>query len=380
MKYQFSHNSRKRSNFILVIVYVMIFFAVEIFAARVKDIANVGGNSEVQVIGYGLVVGLNQTGDNIQANSYTNQSVVNMLKRFGLTLNSQNVRMRNVAAVMVTANVPNFIKSGGKVDVVVSSMGDANSLQGGTLLLTPLLTSDGRIVGKAQGPVTVGGYDYRSLGSQVSKNFVTSGRVPNGLILSRDIGGELALDQKLRISLKDPDFTAISDLTTLINDNDEIGLEASALDASTVEIALTGDENSTEIMSIISRIENLDLQVEPEARVVINERTGTIVIGGNVRILPTVISHGGLEIAIQRQVLVPQPAPFTILPPRIAQSADIEVEEEITTASPLDLDETASVDDIANALNLLDIKPRDLIAIFQALKESGMLQGELIIQ
>jgi flagellar P-ring protein precursor FlgI len=353
---------------------------VEAFSARVKDIANVGGNSEVQVIGYGLVVGLNQTGDNIQANSYTNQSVINMLKRFGLTLNSQNVRMRNVAAVMVTATVPNFVKSGGKTDVVVSSMGDANSLQGGTLLLTPLLTQDGRIVGNAQGPVTVGGYDYRSLGSQVSKNFVTSGRVPNGLILSRDIGGELTQDEKIRISLKDPDFTAVTDLASLINNDNNIGLEAEAIDASTVELALAGGESSTEIMTIISQVENLNLDIQPEARVIINERTGTIVIGGNVTILPAVISHGGLEIAIQRQVLVPQPAPFTILPPRIAQSADIEVEEEINTANPIDVDETATVEDISNALNLLEIKPRDLIAIFQALKESGSLQAELIIQ
>jgi flagellar P-ring protein precursor FlgI len=325
------------------------------------------------------VVGLNQTGDN-QLTSYTNQSVINMLKRFGLTTEQRNNRMRNVAAVMVTATIPTFSKVGQKIDVTVSSMGDATSLQGGTLLLTPLATSNGEIIGNAQGPLTVGGYDYRTLGSQVSKNFVTSGRVPNGLILNSEISGELINGQTIRISLRESDFTTVTRMSNQINSLPILNGNVNAIDGTTVEINVPQGLNSGELMALISQVENLDVQVEPQAKVVINERTGTIVVGGNVQILPAVISHGGLEINIQRQVVVPQPAPFTILPPRIAETATIDAKEEIIPAAPLEVAEGTTVDDIANALNLLEVKPRDLIAIFQALKEAGVLQGELIIQ
>lgn len=361
------------------ILILIVFAASELFAVRIKDISNVEGVTGVQVIGYGLVVGLNQTGDN-QLTSYTNQSVINMLKRFGLTTEQRNNRMRNVAAVMVTATIPTFTKIGQKIDVTVSSMGDATSLQGGTLLLTPLTTSTGEIIGNAQGPLTVGGYDYRTLGSQVSKNFVTSGRVPNGLILSNEVSGELIDGQTIRISLRESDFTTITRMSNQINTIPALNGNVNALDGSTVEIGVPQGLSSGALMALISQIENLDVLVEPQARVVINERTGTIVVGGNVEILPAVISHGGLEINIQRQVVVPQPAPFTILPPRIAETATIDAKEEIIPAAPLEIAQGTTVDDIANALNLLEVKPRDLIAIFQALKEAGVLQGELIIQ
>jgi len=259
-------------------------------------------------------------------------------------------------------------------------MGDATSLQGGTLLLTPLATSNGGIIGNAQGPLTVGGYDYRTLGSQVSKNFVTSGRVPNGLILNSEISGELINGQTIRISLRESDFTTITRMSNQINSLPILNGNVNAIDGTTVEINVPQGLNSGELMALISQVENLDVQVEPQAKVVINERTGTIVVGGNVQILPAVISHGGLEINIQRQVVVPQPAPFTILPPRIAETATIDAKEEIIPAAPLEVAEGTTVDDIANALNLLEVKPRDLIAIFQALKEAGVLQGELIIQ
>lgn len=363
----------------LLIIFIILFTANSLFAVRIKDISAVEGVSGVQVIGYGLVVGLNQTGDN-QLTSYTNQSVINMLKRFGLTTEQRNNRMRNVAAVMVTATIPTFSKVGQKIDVTVSSMGDATSLQGGTLLLTPLATSNGEIIGNAQGPLTVGGYDYRTLGSQVSKNFVTSGRVPNGLILNSEISGELINGQTIRISLRESDFTTVTRMSNQINSLPILNGNVNAIDGTTVEINVPQGLNSGELMALISQVENLDVQVEPQAKVVINERTGTIVVGGNVQILPAVISHGGLEINIQRQVVVPQPAPFTILPPRIAETATIDAKEEIIPAAPLEVAEGTTVDDIANALNLLEVKPRDLIAIFQALKEAGVLQGELIIQ
>ena len=369
---------RKIIRYLMFLFVLSSIMAVEAFSTRIKDIANIEGASGTQVIGYGLVVGLNQTGDN-QLTSYTNQSVINMLKRFGLTTDSRNIRMRNVAAVMITATIPPFTKSGAKVDVNVASMGDATSLQGGSLLMTPLSDANGKIIGFAQGPITVGGYDFRSLGSQVSKNFVTSGRVPNGLIIETDFDKEISQNDILKISLRDPDFTTITRMSEQISTLDQLAGAANAIDAATVEIQLPAGLSKGEQMALISQIENLDITVDPQARVVINERTGTVVVGGNVEILPAVVSHGGLEISIQRQVVVPQPAPFTILPPRIAETAEIEASEEMNPATPIEVVDT-TVDDMANALNLLQVKPRDMIAIFQALKQAGALQGELIVQ
>ncbi len=355
---------------------MLVFSFISASAARLKDIATIEGVSGVQLIGYGLVVGLNQTGDN-QLTSYTNQSVLNMLKRFGLTTPGRNTRMRNVAAVMVTATVPTFLKPGSKADVTVSSLGDASSLQGGVLLMTPMSTKSGVIVGFAQGGLSVGGYDFRSLGSKVGRNFVTTGRVPNGLILEDSLSGNYITNNQIRVVLADPDFSTINTIANSINGIGG-GLEAIPLDAATVQVTLPGADQ-TENINLISQIESLNVKKDPVARVVINERTGTIVVGGKVELLPAVIAHGGLDIFIQKQVIVPQPAPFTILPPRPVETATIQAEEEINKSVPFEVT-GATVTDIADALNLLKVKPRDLIAIFQALKEAGALQGELIIQ
>lgn len=347
-------------------------------AARIKDIANIEGVSGVQVIGYGLVVGLNQTGDNRMV-SYTNQSVINMLKRFGLTIDRRNNGTRNIAAVMVTATVPAFMKKGSQIDVVVSAMGDATSLQGGTLLMTPLSRADGSIVGNAQGPLSVGGYDVRAFGSRISKNFVTSGRVPNGLILQKEVEQSLTDASSMRVILRNPDFTVANAVMTAINASTDLDGKATLEDGATIKIDLSGFSDRNEQLMKIAQIEALNVNLEATAKVVINERTGTIVIGGNVELLPSVIAHGGLDITIQRQVIVPQPAPFTIFPPRYAETAIIESEEELNQARALEV-QNPTVAGIAESLNLLQVKPRDLIAIFQALKEAGSLQGELIIQ
>lgn len=346
--------------------------------ARIKDIASIQGASGVQVIGYGLVTGLNQTGDN-QQSSFTVQSVINMLKRFGLTPPANNPRTRNVAAVMVTATVPAFMKTGAKVDVQVSSIGDATSLQGGILLMTPLSLSNGEIVGLAQGAVSIGGYDISSLGSRVGKNVSTSGRVPNGLILERNIESNFIENNLIRISLREPDFTTANRIAQAINGSAGLANTATAIDAGTVQVQLPAGTTLAQQINFISQIEALNVVSDPIARVVINERTGTVVVGGNVQLLPSVVAHGGLEIQIQKQVLVPQPAPFTIRPPQIAETAEINTNEEVTTAKALNV-QGATVQNIADALNLLQVKPRDLIAIFQALKDAGALQGELIIQ
>lgn len=373
-----SKNDMKRK-ISATLVLLIIFSAQAAFSARVKDIATVEGVSGTQVIGYGLISGLNQTGDN-QLTSFTVQSVSNMLKRFGLTIPSTNPRMKNVAAVMVTATIPTFLRAGSKVDVQVSSIGDASSLQGGILLLTPLTTASGEVVGMAQGGLSVGGYDYRALGSRIGRNFVTSGRVPNGLILEKDFNKELVQNQQIRILLRDPDFTTSNRIAAAINGLSGMNNAASPIDAGTVQVTLPQGQNQSQVMQIISQIESLNVQSDPVARVVINERTGTVVVGGNVQLLPAVIAHSGLEISIQKQVIIPQPAPFTIYPPQPAQEiANLATKEDINPATALTL-QGPTVQDMAQALNLLQVKPRDLISIFQALKESGSLQGELIIQ
>lgn len=362
----------------------LLFTITNLYSARIKDIATIEGVSGIQVIGYGLVSGLNQTGDN-QLTSFTVQSVSNMLKRFGLTMPQNNPRMRNVAAVMVTTTIPTFSKPGAKIDVQVSSIGDATSLQGGILLMTPLSTATGDIVGMAQGALSVGGFDYRSLGSRLGRNFVTSGRVPNGLILNNEsaqfLKSELITSgNKIRISLRDPDITTSVNIAEAINKLADMTDKAVPIDAGTVEVELPANLSPMQLMKKISDIESdNNVQADPVARVVINERTGTVVVGGKVELLPAVISHGGLEISIQRQVIVPQPAPFSVYPPRAEETATINVEEEINPARVINV-ESATVQDMANSLNLLQVKPRDLIAIFQALKEAGSLMGELIIQ
>lgn len=361
----------------LFITFISLF----LLSARVKDIAKVEGQTVVQAIGYGLVSGLNNTGDN-QLSTHTVQSVINMLKRFGLTVPQMNPRIRNVAAVMVTAIIPTFSKKGNKIDVTVSSIGDATSLQGGVLLLTPLSLSDGTIVGFAQGPLSLGGYEFSALGSRVAKNFVTSGRVPNGLVLEQDIAGKFIENQQIKISLLEPDFTTSVRIAETINRLPRLANSAIPIDAGTVQVKLPDGISQSEVMNLISQIELAQVTKDAPARVVINERTGTIVVGGDVQINPVVIAHGGLEISIQKEIVFP-PQPIIALYLNRGYTLDsivkIIVKEQMNPAVAIDL-RAPTVQDIANALNLLNVTPRDLISIFQSLKESGAISAELIIQ
>lgn len=365
---------------IFSLLIISILMSLNLFSARLKDVAMIEGSGDVQVIGYGLVTGLNNSGDNQQA-TYTVQSVSNMLKRFGLTIPATSPRMRNVAAVMITANVPAFMKKGTKADVTVSSIGDANSLQGGVLLMTPISTADGTIIGIAQGPLAVGGFDAQAYGSRITRNTATTGRIPNGLILETDINSQFITNNQIRISLNEPDFTTATRVSQAINGLAGLNGTAQALDAGTIQVQLPAGLNQEQAMQRIAQIEAVNIITDPVARIVINERTGTVVVGGNVELLPAVIAHSGLEITIQKQVLVPQPAPFTIRPPsyRGFETAEIEAEEELNDARALVV-QGPTVADIAEALNLLEVNPRDLIAIFQALKQAGAIQGELVIQ
>lgn len=367
-----------KTKFLKQFCCAILFFAFssQLFASRLKDIATIEGVSGTQVIGYGLITGLNNSGDSPRS-TFTIQSVTSMLRRFGITVPQSNLRTKNVAAVMITALIPTFMKKGAKFDIQVSSLGDAQSLQGGILLMTPLSASDGSVLAMAQGSISVGGYDIRANDSRVSKNSVASGRVPSGAILEQEIKGDIIKNQQLRILLRDPDFTTSTRIMAAINAAAGLANSAQTLDAGTVVVQLPAALTQSQVMQTIAQIEALQVTADPVARVVINERTGTIVVGASVQLLPSVVAQGGLEIQIQTQNSVSQPAPFTVAQSQPVQNSSLSAQEEVTKAMVI---EAATVQDMAKALNSLKVTPRDLISIFQALKEAGSLQAELIIQ
>jgi flagellar P-ring protein precursor FlgI len=283
---------------------------------------------------------------------------------------------------MVTASIPASTKKGSKIDVQISSIGDATSLQGGVLLLSPISTADGTIIGMAQGALSVGGYDVGAYGSRVMKNVTTTGRVPSGLLIESEFSSQYMNNKQIRINLREPDFTTASRISSAINKLAGLDSSAIALDATTIQVKMPATQNQDQLIQTISQIETLNIISDPSAKIVINERTGTVVVGGNVQLLPAVIAHGGLEISIQKQVILPYPPPpFTInyRATKPVEVATIQAQEQTNPAIALKM-EKPTVEDIATALNALKVSPRDLISIFQALKESGALQGELIIQ
>ncbi len=343
---------------------------------RIKDIASVQGVRGQQLIGYGLVVGLNGTGDS-QRSTFTLQSVASMLKRFGITVAQSDLRLRNVAAVMVTATVPAFAKEGGAVDVIVSSMGDATSLQGGTLLMTPLSGIDGVVYATAQGPISVGGISVRAGGNEVRRNHTAAGRIPGGAILEKSLATEFSKDWKVLVVLHHADFTTASRIAEAVNANIQTGI-AVANDASTVSLLVPEEfRTAGNLVEFISTVELLEVAPDVVAKVVINERTGTIVVGGNVAILPVAISHGGVNIEVQSTPVISQPAPFSQGQTISTQLFTVAAGED--TSAVVALEGATTVQDVARALNALRVAPRDIIAIFQALKEAGALKAALVI-
>ncbi len=350
------------------------------WSSRIKDIARIERPRSIQIIGYGLVTGLNNSGDS-RRSTFTLQSVVSMLKRFGVTVpkvNQLNLRLRNVAAVMVTATIDPFMSPGTRFDVRVSSLGDARSLQGGVLLLTPLVAEDGTVYATAQGPLTVGGFQIEAAGSMVAKNMVNTAIVVNGGILEKALPADFVTNNKVRIILNEPDFTTAARIAEVINATPNFADAANAIDARTVEVHLPDNLSTNQIIARIAQLESLQVTPDPPARVVINERTGTVVVGGNVQLLPAVIAHGGLEIRVQLERIAVPPPPFTIAETKVLERATLQALEEYRAATPIE--GAATVQEIADALNKLKVTPRDLIAIFQALKKAGVLQAELIVE
>jgi flagellar P-ring protein precursor FlgI len=345
--------------------------------ARIKDIAYVQGVRQQQLIGYGLVVGLNNTGDT-QRSTFTVQSVTSMLKRFGITVPPGDLRLRNVAAAMVTASVPGFAKEGGVCDVIVSSMGDATSLQGGTLLMTPLSGIDGTIYAMGQGPLSTGGVSVKANGNEIRRNHTAAGRIPGGALIEKSLATTFSKDSTVTVILTQADFTTASRIADVINT--KLGTRlAVPTDGSTVTITVPGEYRASgKLVEFISVVELLEVSPDVVARVVINERTGTVVVGGNVSILPVAISHGGLNIEIESVPLVSQPEPLSRNGQTVVtQMTSVAAGEDSSTV--VAFNGVATVQEVARALNSLKVTPRDIISIFQALKEAGALKAELVI-
>lgn len=349
----------------------MLFSAVR--AERIKDIASFEGFRENQLIGYGLVVGLDGTGDKGLA---TMQGIANMLQRMGLTVRPNDIKAKNTASVMVIANLPPFPKPGIRIDAIVSTIGDAKSLQGGTLLLTPLKGPDGKVYGLAQGPVSIGGFVGGGGGTAVQKNHPTTGKVPEGVVIEREPPFNLINGSEIRLFLKRPDYTVAKEIALRINEALKFDY-ASSVDPSTVKIKIP-PEYKGRVVELISFIESIDVNMDFPARVVINERTGTVVIGEKVRVSPVAIAHGSLTIEIKTEFKVSQPSPLA--PERaetvVVPQKEVQVKEEKAALVEIS---GATLGEIVKALNTLGVTPRDLISILQALKAAGALKAELEI-
>jgi flagellar P-ring protein precursor FlgI len=345
------------------------------YAQRIKDIAYLNSDHTEQVIGYGIVVGLAGTGDSYRT-QFTMQSITSMLKRFGITVPQTDVRTRNVAAVMVTANLQHNFKPGFKFDVIVSSLGDASSLLGGTLLMTPLSAMDGEVYAFAQGPISIGGYDFNTYtGNRIAKNHALTGRVPLGGVLKNEIPQNTVTNNQLSLFLKMPDITTSNNIMRTINtrfgDN-----TATAVDASEIKVRVPADRNN-DVIGFLSELELLPVETDYVAKVILNERTGTIVSGNNVQIKPVSITHGSLNITIRNYPIVSQPGAFSSGTTAIVNNAIPFVSQDSTNS--VAIQGATNVQEVAAALNSLKVSPKDIIAIFQALKEAGALVAELVI-
>lgn len=342
---------------------------------RIKDIVDIEGVRENVLVGYGIVVGLNGTGDSMNNAPFTKQSLTAMLERLGVNIKGENLNTGNVAAVMVTATLPPFTNQGSKIDVSVSSLGDADSLQGGTLLVTPLMGADGEVYAVAQGPLAIAGYSAKGEAATFVKNIPTSARIPEGAIVEREIDFDLAQFKEIRLALKNPDFTTARRIAQAVN-GFMAGSVAQAENAASVKLVKPQGFKGT-IVDLITDIEQLPVQPDQIARVVIDERSGVIVIGANVKISTVAIAQGNLTVKISETPQVSQPNPFasngeTVVVPR----TDIQVNsgEDVNLGI---LETGVTLQDLVTGLNRMGVSTRDTITILQAIKAAGALQADI---
>lgn len=345
-------------------------------ADKVKDLCNVVGARDNQLIGYGVVTGLNGTGDDVSA-PFAAQSMRALLRRIGVQVEAKQLRLRNVAAVIVTADIPPYVRSGTRIDVTVSSVGNARSLRGGILIQTPLRGANRRTYAVAQGALVIGGFSASgSSGSSVTENITTAARIPNGALVERTIPTAVTHDGKLVFSLKTPDFAMAARIAEALEK--ELGKgKAKALDGGAVEVTVPKGEETP--VTLIAKLGELDIDPTTHSRVVINERTGTIVAGGDVKLLPVAIAQGGITISVKESPVVSQPGPLAAGETRVVADSDVETEERVPPSLTY-VDGAASLADVAQALSTLGVTPRELASILQALKTSGALRAEVIVQ
>jgi flagellar P-ring protein FlgI len=346
-------------------------------ATRIKDMVLVEGGRENQLVGYGIVTGLANKGDS-QLN-YTVQSIANALNRFGVHVSSSTLKSQNVAAVMVTADIPAFAKPGSRIDVTVSSIGDATTIQGGVLLQTPLLGADDVVYAVAQGPLAIGGFSAGNAGggaggSSVQKNHPTVGILSGGALVEREIAANIVNNNTVSLLLLNPDYASAARISEAINN--VFPRTAVAKDASTVNICVPSQYNGYEV-NFIASLGAIETVPDNTARVVINERTGTIIATSNVRISTVAVSHGSLTISITSTPVISQPAPFSLGQTVASQTTDTQVNEK--KGSFKVVDELPTIQDVAAALNALGLSTRDMMAIFQAMKKAGALQADLVL-
>ncbi|MCI5050029.1 MAG: flagellar basal body P-ring protein FlgI [Rickettsiales bacterium] len=346
-------------------------------AARIKDIVSIEGIRDNMLMGYGLVVGLNGTGDKLKNNNFTEQSLIAFLERQGVNTRGVELKSKNVAAVTVTAKLPAFSRSGSNIDINISAMGDAKSLLGGTLLATPLYGPDGNVYAVAQGPVTIGGFSAEGQsGSNITKGVPTNGFIANGAIVEREIHFALNNMSTVKIALRNPDLTTAHSISSAINRQVGPG-SAKVSDPGTVNLNVPASYRG-DVAGLLADVENLKVSTDQAARIVIDEATGTIVMGENVRIDTVAVAQGNLVVKVEETPQVSQPNPFapagaeTVVIPR----SDIDVDEEQTKKLAM-LDGTATLKDLVKGLNSLGVGPRDMITILQTIKAAGALQADI---
>lgn len=342
-------------------------------ASRIKDLASIEGVRQNQLIGYGLVVGLNGTGDSLNNSPFTKQSLQAMLERLGVNIRGASLRTGNVAAVMVTANLPPFGTQGTRIDVTVSALGDAKSLQGGTLLVTPLLGADGNVYAVGQGSLAIGGFQAEGEASKITRGVPTVGRIANGAIIEREIDFALNRLQLVRLALRNADFTTAKRIAAAINDFIG-GTTAEPLDPSTVQLSVP-QQYQGNVVALMTEIEQLQVEPDIPAKVIIDERSGIIVLGRDVRVATVAVAQGNLTVSISETPQVSQPAPLsrgrTVTVPR----TQIGVQEDGKRLALVR--EGVSLQQLVDGLNSLGIGPRDLIAILQAIKAAGAIQADI---
>ncbi len=350
---------------------IMLLFALPAQAVRIKDIASFSGQRDNQLIGYGLVVGLSGTGDKT-GTTFTTASIANMMDKMGVGVDPANLKVKNVASVMVTASMPVSAKPGSRLDVTLSSVGDATSLLGGVLLQTTLKGVDGKVYALAQGPLAIGGFSAEGAAARTQKNITTVGRIPGGATIERSIPFKFNDQNKLTLHLRTPDFSTSQGISERVNDAMG-GPFSKALDAATIQLQVP-PQYANNLVPLMASIENIEISPDAPAKVVVDEKTGTVVLGRNVRISQTAVAHGSLQITVQEAEQVSQPGPFSQGQTVVSPQTEVNVREENRR---LMMVEGATLQELVDGLNAIGATPRDLISILRTLQVSGALHAQL---